>query len=389
LRAAGAGRLTTFAYGIRPLAARSVLSFTLMRAECAIRNAAVIGVVGGGGLGSELMLRLGYGELDKVATLLLFTLALTFTADLASSFLRRQLRNDPNHPRAARNLSRRAQLARTWVAAAAVAGAIAWAAHHVGGGNEEGRNHLAPLVALLDGEAWARLAFFKDLLRPELTREAVWDRSIVAAVVPLSMAVVGTVAGTLLAILLAYPHSVAFQVEPHHFTGETPSAAARAGRFATALAARALGLVARAVPEVLWALIFVSFFGLGVAPGMVAIAVHSVGVLVRVFTETVDNIPYRRFEQAFSGSRAATFAYAAAPISFRDWMTYAFFQLESNVRAGVVLGIVGVGGLGFNFAFNFEWFRHERAATNLLAIILLTVAIDRLSRFLKLARPAS
>src|SRR3546814_17923224 len=57
----GGGRLATFLYGIRPLASRNVLSFTLMRAECAIRNAAVIGAVGGGGLGAEIWYQIRFG----------------------------------------------------------------------------------------------------------------------------------------------------------------------------------------------------------------------------------------------------------------------------------------------------------------------------------------
>ncbi|MDO3376734.1 PhnE/PtxC family ABC transporter permease [Geoalkalibacter halelectricus] len=102
VRALGVGRLNTFFYGIRPLAARSVQSFTLMRAECAIRNAAVIGAVGGGGLGADIWYQIQFGAWGKVTTLMIFTLALTLTADLAANFIRRQLRSDPNHPCAAK-----------------------------------------------------------------------------------------------------------------------------------------------------------------------------------------------------------------------------------------------------------------------------------------------
>ncbi|MCQ9615730.1 ABC transporter permease subunit [Paenalcaligenes niemegkensis] len=90
----GGGRLATFFYGIRPLASRNILSFTLMRAECAIRNAAVIGAVGGGGLGSEIWYQIRFGAWDKVSTLILFTLLLTLTADLASNYIRGLLGND-------------------------------------------------------------------------------------------------------------------------------------------------------------------------------------------------------------------------------------------------------------------------------------------------------
>ncbi|MFO8003826.1 PhnE/PtxC family ABC transporter permease [Thioalkalivibrio sp.] len=115
VRASGAGRIKVFFYGIQPLAARAVQSFTLMRAECAIRNAAVIGAVGGGGLGAEIWYQIRFGAWDKVSTLILFTLALTLTADLASNYIRRQLRSDPNHPRAVKAHSVFADLSRAWI----------------------------------------------------------------------------------------------------------------------------------------------------------------------------------------------------------------------------------------------------------------------------------
>jgi phosphonate transport system permease protein len=186
--------------------------------------------------------------------------------------------------------------------------------------------------------------------------------------------------------VLCFPHSVAFQLEPQQFTGESPGVVSRMLRWMQAILSRAVALTTRGIPEVMWAMFFIAFFGMGVVAGAFAIAIHSMGVLVRVFSETVDNIPYRRFEQAFAGSRVACFGYSAVPTSWRDWMTYTFFQFEVNVRTGVVLGIIGSAGLGFVFSLNFEHFNYHKAATNLIVIILLTVVIDRVSRLLKLTR---
>ncbi|MBX3461067.1 MAG: ABC transporter permease subunit [Planctomycetes bacterium] len=437
VRALGAGRLNTFLYGIRPLASRSVQSFTLMRAECAIRNAAVIGAVGGGGLGAEIMYQIGMGGWGKVTTLIIFTLALTLTADLSSNFIRRQLRTDPNHPRAVRARSTGSELARGYIGVGFALMVVVWSVWYMGYGNSSGpdgqtRNYLEPLAKLASGENLKKLAFFEDLLSPDFDgaaigmgdaaevqkvrdagkdvrlfeqygpldfwRPAAWEawelelrkwfvwRVVKSSSVPLAMAIVGTLLGVLGAMALTYPHSMAFMLESSQFTGEAPHPIARVVRLLQMVVARGLGLVARGVPEVMWAFLFIAFFGPGLLAGTVAIALHSMGVLVRVFSETVDNIPYRRFEQSFLGSRMTCFAYTAGPMSWRDWMTYSFFQFESNVRTGVVLGIVGVGGLGFFFTFNFEWFRFEKASTHLLMIILLTVVIDRISRLLKLSR---
>ncbi len=451
LRALGTGRLGTFFYGIRPLASRSVQSFTLMRAECAIRNAAVIGAVGGGGLGAEIMYQIGFGAWAKVSTLMLFTLALTFSADMAGNFIRRQLRSDPNHPRAHKSQGTLASLSRSYIGAGFAGLVVVWSVWFMGWGNSAGYegstvNFMKPATELLGVQGWKNLAFFERLLSPDLDMSAwgddpVWSidwnpfpsdegaagrymyklentpidmtarygisdvfngdawsawneelskwfvwRVIKSAASPLAMAVIGTLLGVLMAILLTYPHSIAFQLESSQFTGESPPLWLRGLRGLQLVLARLVGLVARGVPEVMWAFLFISFFAPGLLAGAIAIALHSCGVLVRVFSETVDNIPYRRFEQSFMGSRMTCFACAAAPVSARDWMTYGFFQFESNVRMGVVLGIIGVPGLGFFFTFQFEWFQYEKAATYLLVMIGLTVLIDRISRALKLSR---
>ncbi|MFN3985521.1 MAG: PhnE/PtxC family ABC transporter permease [Rhodocyclaceae bacterium] len=500
VRSLGGGRLATFLYGIRPLAARNVLSFTLMRAECAIRNAAVIGAVGGGGLGSEIWYQIRFGAWDKVGTLILFTLLLTLAADLASNTIRRQLRGDAARtgraggggsvscgavsadgatdpgrvsPVPVAQSSQASQSAhptpvvpvapgeavsspgvqeaavahrvegparpplRPWLAAGFVALMVAWSLWFMGWGNQAGdqgapRNHLASAAELLTGQAWGNLRFFERLLSPELDlpgiglgdpakaaaraaegkavnlfadyrpadfwRPAAWAawktelqkwfvwRVIESAAVPLAIAIVGTVLGVVAAILLTYPHSASFQLHPQRFTGESPSLWQRLLRLAQLAAARATAVVSRGVPEVMWAFLFIAFFGPGLVAGTLAIAVHTLGVLTRVFGEAVDNQPLRRFEPTCGASRPVTYGLVAVPLAWRDWMTYSFFQFESNVRAAVVLGLIGVGGLGFQFSFNFEWFRFERAGTYLIMIILLTVLIDRGARLMKVSR---
>ncbi len=442
VRSQGGGRIATFLYGIRPLASRNVLSFTLMRAECAIRNAAVIGAVGGGGLGSEIWYQIRFGAWDKVSTLILFTLLLTLTADLASNLIRRQLRGDPNRAAAApaavsgEVAARVRPPCRPWFAALFVVGVLGWSIWFMGWGNQAGqdgvpRNHLAPATALLTGEAWSNLRFFERLLSPELDLAAIgvgdaasvaarqangtavalfaehgplsvwrveawqaWQaelrkwfvwRAIESAAVPLAIAVVGTVLGVAGAILLTYPHSATFQRHAQRFSGESPSRWVVALRGLQLAAARATAMVSRGVPEVMWAFLFIAFFGPGLVAGTIAIALHTLGVLTRVFGESVDNLALRRFEPVCGASRSLVFGVVAVPLVWREWMTYSFFQFESNVRAAVVLGLIGVGGLGFQFSFNFEWFRFERAGTYLIVIIALTVLIDRTSRAMKLS----
>lgn len=442
VKSQGGGRIATFLYGIRPLASRNVLSFTLMRAECAIRNAAVIGAVGGGGLGAEIWYQIRFGAWDKVSTLILFTLLLTLTADLASNYVRKALRGDRSTTvQTAQPDTRNAVTTRPplgpWFAAMFVAALLVASLWFMGWGNRAGdngqpRNQLAPAAELFTSKAWTNLNFFQRMLSPDLDLPAlglgdpeavakrqasgtkvelfadygpgdfwrpdawsawldqlrkwfVW-RVIESAAVPLAIAVVGTLLGVAATILLTYPHSTTFQWLSQRFTGETPSRIRRLWRGAQMIVARLIAVMSRGVPEVMWAFLFIAFFGPGLVAGTLAIAIHTLGVMTRVFGEALDNLPLQRFEPTCGASRITTYTTVAIPLAWRDWMTYAFFQFESNVRAAVVLGLIGVGGLGFQFNFNFEWFRFERASTYLIVMILLTVIIDRISRQLQLSK---
>ncbi len=377
LRASGAGRLQTFFYGVLPAARSGVLSLSLLRWECAIRNAAVIGVVGGGGLGSEISLRLSYGEYPRVMTLLAYLLLLTAGSDVLSAVVRGRLRRDPDRPNDAGLgdvASERRRLAGLLLALAVVTTASALALSPSFGG-------------ITSPERWrAARGLFAGLAQPDL-HWAVVRRALASAAVPLSMAFLGTALAAAAAAVLSYAASTSFQVLAAPFVGRR-SLVARAARGATALAARGLAVVCRALPEVFWAMLLVSFFRLGTLPGMLALALHSMGLLTRIFVESVDALPLRRLEivHGASGSMAKTFLYGAVPTVLPEWVANTFFQFESNVRAAIVLGIVGAGGLGFQFSFEFEFFRFERAATYALVMIALAVALDRLSRRLGLAR---
>ena len=116
--------------------------------------------------------------------------------------------------------------------------------------------------------------------------------------------------GTALAAGLAWPASVAFQIHPARFTGERAGMFSRAARATLLVAARAGALVLRAIPEVAWLLILAALFKVGPLPGVLALSIHSAGVLGRVYVESIDNLSYRSLEPAALGGRAGAFLYA-------------------------------------------------------------------------------
>jgi len=154
-----------------------------------------------------------------------------------------------------------------------------------------------------------------------------------------------------------------------------------AGRFGLAprLAARLALNVLRSVPELVWAALMV--IAAHTSSGTLALALHTTGVLGRLYAESLENLPAapeRALRDAGSGAIAA-FAYAALPLVTAQGVAYALYRLEMNIRMAAVLGFVGAGGLGQMLYFHLSIFQQAQAATLLIAMFVLVFAVDSLS----------
>ncbi len=146
-------------------------------------------------------------------------------------------------------------------------------------------------------------------------------------------------------------------------------------------AARLVLNVMRSVPELVWAVLMVLAAGLGPFAGVLALALHTTGVLGRLFGETLENVPKdseRALRVAGSGV-AAAFMYGSLPLVTPQWLAYALYRWEMNIRMAAVLGFVGAGGLGQMLYFHLSLFQQPQAATVLIAMCVLTIAVDALS----------
>ena len=161
-------------------------------------------------------------------------------------------------------------------------------------------------------------------------------------------------------------------------------AAGRFGAAARQLARFALNAL-RSVPELVWAALMVLAAGLGPFAGTLALALHTTGVLGRLFAETLENVPPEP-EQALrhaGGGAVAAFAYGTLPLIFRQWVAYALYRWEMNIRMAAVLGFVGAGGLGQMLYYHLSIFQQAQASTALLAMLVLVFAVDTLSSRLR------
>jgi phosphonate transport system permease protein len=203
--------------------------------------------------------------------------------------------------------------------------------------------------------------FLKGYLNPSLTyiHEYAWQ-----CLVTVSIALWGT----LIAIVLAVPLGLlgAQNLTPHPLIYH---------------AARRLMDMLRAVNEFVFALMFVTAVGLGPFAGMLALGVHTGGVLGKLFSETIEAIDPGQVEgvTAVGGSRLHTIAFGVFPQVLPNCLSYILLRFESDIRSASVIGMVGGGGIGFYLWETIRSFNDREAATVILLIVAMVMCIDVVS----------
>lgn len=148
---------------------------------------------------------------------------------------------------------------------------------------------------------------------------------------------------------------------------------------------RGLLILLRSVPEIVWALLFVRAVGLGPTAGVLAIAITYSGMLGKVYAEifeSVDPRPTRALLGA-GGGRLAAFAYGVLPHAASEMLSYTVYRWECAIRASVVMGFVGAGGLGQQIDLSLRMFAGGEVSSMLLTFLLLVLLADQLSRLLR------
>ena len=176
------------------------------------------------------------------------------------------------------------------------------------------------------------------------------------------------VCATLLAVLLSVPVAVLA-------AGNTsPGPAARYG-------ARGLIVVARAVPDVVLAIVFFRLFGLGAAAGVLAMGLHSVGMVGKLYADAIEQIDEgpRTAVRAAGAGRLQELVTGVLPAVLPAFVATALHRFDINLRISVVLGFVGVGGLGFEIAHALRRLDYQRGMALALVVLGLCVAVELVS----------
>jgi len=221
----------------------------------------------------------------------------------------------------------------------------------------------------LSAEAFASMGrFLGEFMPPETSPEFI-QKVLLGAWETLAMSVLGTLLAALLGMLLAILGS---QNRTEAFAwARTP--------------VQWLLNALRAIPELVWASLLLISAGLGPFAGTLALALHTAGVLGRLYAEALENAPTgpALALKAQGVGSGRIFLYATLPTILPQVMSYTLYRWENNIRAAAVLGVVGAGGLGQLLAFHLSLFQMHKTATVLLGMIGMVACVDALSQQLR------
>lgn len=226
------------------------------------------------------------------------------------------------------------------------------------------------LTGLLDGArllrglpAMRQLA--SEMVPPDFSRWRHWLR-------PLLDTLAMSVAGTAVAVLLSLPLSL---------LAAESTAPARPAQ----LAARLLLNFLRSVPELVMGIFFVAAVGFGALPGVLALGLHSTGMVGKFFAEAIEHADPRPVEavRAVGGTRLQVVTHAILPQVLPRFVDTVLYRWEYNFRASTVLGVVGAGGIGFELIAALRILAYDQVAAVMLSILCAVTVVDLLGGVLR------
>ena len=157
-----------------------------------------------------------------------------------------------------------------------------------------------------------------------------------------------------------------------------PASRNLSGHFFVYFVFRRLAEIARTVPEIVFALIFVVAFGIGPFAGFLAITVHTIGAMSKLYAEANENIDERQLEgvRAAGGNWFEVIRFAVLPQVLPNFTTYTLWRLELNIRSAAIVGFVGAGGIGQELYTAISFNYYEDVSAIVLMVVATIMVID-------------
>jgi phosphonate transport system permease protein len=389
----GSKPLSAIAFGLLPRAQLSLLSYSFYRFECSLRSAAILGVIGAGGLGYQIMLSLESLRYSQIWTLFYAIFLLNGTVDLLSAFCRNRL-GAPKRFELKRSLHQTPPI---------------YSLRHSGNGGRGAKAEFketvhspSPGMGVLRvacfGLIVLSLAWFR--LNPQINR--LWNSNTLEQLqrlmthgstfdlegemmLKLPWLSLQTLAMSVIAIAIAFFGAFLLSWLAAMSWGRRGRSLRTLDRCRIFIAQSIL-LMMRAIPSPMWALVLLYLFRPGILAGAIALGVHNMGVMGRLFAEDIENADDRglRSIEDAGGSRIAQMSYGLMPILGTRLVSYSSYRWEVCVRESFILALVGAGGLGVLLKEEISSFYLPHIVLLLLVFWVLTIGVERFSRLIKI-----
>ncbi len=229
-------------------------------------------------------------------------------------------------------------------------------------------------LVTMDLPTWARvltgiqrnlLPLLRGLVQPNTE---VFNLAFTSMLETFYMAVLGTVLGA----ILAFPMSFL-------------AAGNLLGGTRWAIPGKTILVAIRTFPEILLAIIFVAATGLGPTAGIMAMGLHSIGYLGKIFSDVIEGIDQGPMEaiRAAGGNSLQVFLFAVVPQVMPEFMSNTLYRFEINLRSATILGLVGAGGIGLPLIQRLSFRRWDEVSMFLLVIVAFVVIVDAVSSRLR------
>ncbi len=346
LKGTGSRGLSVIRHAIVPQVMPLFMGYNFYMLDHNIRVALAIGIVGAGGLGVDLFTQMEAFHYQKAAAILLLIFVIITIIDRASSRLRKSIIQGGFLQPGTR---------RQDALLLAVIGLLAFVSIYFFPLDFKEMAAGAPRV-------WE---FLKGMFPPDFSRIGVYLRLMLETVAM-------GVSGTFLAILLGIP------------LGALAARNLNRNKIIYNLAKEITNFL-RAMPELVFALIFVVAVGLGPFAGVLALGLNTAGFLGKFYAEAIENVDSKPVE-AVEATGARFFqriGHSIFPQVSPLFNSYNLYILERNIRYSTIMGLVGAGGIGFELVMTSRMFEYRQEAAMLLIIIATIMAVDRLSAYLR------
>lgn len=204
-----------------------------------------------------------------------------------------------------------------------------------------------------------------EMIPPDFSRWQHW-------IIPLRDTLAMSVAGTALTVVLSLPLALlaAPNTTPHPLVGR---------------ALRVVLAAFRSVPEIILGIIFVAAVGFGALPGVLALALHSTGMVGKFYAEAIEHVDPKPMEAAAAAgaSRFQIITHAVLPQVLPQLADITIYRWEYHFRASAVLGIVGAGGIGFELMAALRLIKYSEVSAILLSILACVIVVDSLGGWLR------